>query len=201
MARRLLLARHASTGSKYLGRYLGSTDVEADQAALNGLSGLIPLVRRYRLSHCLASPLIRARQTAERLVMGLGTGLAITSDQDLREIDFGTWEGLTFAEIAGQFPAEVDQWVAAPSTFVFPGGEGIGGFQERVARVAERVQGLSADTVLVVTHGGVVRNMICYLLGISFEHSILFDVQPGTVAVVDLFENGGLLAGLNLGAR
>ncbi|MCW5210022.1 histidine phosphatase family protein, partial [Desulfobulbus sp. US1] len=54
------------------------------------------------------------------------------------------------------------------------------------------------NTVAVVTHGGVIRTMICLALGISPRNYLLFDVQPASLTVLDLFSEGGVLRGLNL---
>ena len=52
--------------------------------------------------------------------------------------------------------------------------------------------------MLVVTHGGVIRALLLNLLGLTPRDYLLFAVHPATLAVVDLFEAKGVLAGLNL---
>jgi broad specificity phosphatase PhoE len=118
-------------------------------------------------------------------------------DDDLREVDFGQWEGKRFDEIAAGYPDEVKQWGEHFEDFTFPGGESVEAFMERVRRAADRAAQDPAETVLAVTHGGVIRHMICHFLGLEPWRYILFDVQCSTCATVKLFNGKGILTGLN----
>ena len=66
----------------------------------------------------------------------------------------------------------------------------------RVQAAADRLAGDAAETVLAVTHGGVIRAMICHLLGLEPRHYVLFNVGYAALAVIDLFDGGGVLSGL-----
>ena len=77
--------------------------------------------------------------------------------------------------------------------FAFPGGEGLAGFFERVSAAADRLAADDADTVLAVTHGGVIRAMICHLLSLERRHYVLFDVDYAAVVVLRLFDGRGVL--------
>jgi broad specificity phosphatase PhoE len=117
-------------------------------------------------------------------------------DADLREIDFGAWETRTFAEAAGDDPALVDRWAAFSLDFAFPGGESVEGFLRRVHGAAQRLVQAEAPTVLAVTHGGVIRAMVCHLLGLEPRHYLAFDVPYSGLVVIDLFDGKGVLAAL-----
>lgn len=108
----------------------------------------------------VASPLQRARQTAE--IMRAGLGLAPDDyrvDARLREIGFGEWEGLTLREVRARAPQalaarERDKW-----KFVPPGGES---YAQVALRMREWYEALEGDTV-VVAHGGTARALIAVL--------------------------------------
>jgi broad specificity phosphatase PhoE len=117
-------------------------------------------------------------------------------DPDLREIDFGQWEDLTYCDALRDNPAAVARWVAYDPDFAFPGGESLKQFQGRVQAVAERLTQAAAQTVLAVTHGGVARVMICHLLGLPTRRYVAFDVPYAGSAVIDLFDGRGVLAAL-----
>lgn len=153
MASQLLLVRHANIAPQYAGRYVGSTDVPAEPHGLQQARELAKLVRSRRLGRCFCSPLVRARQTAE--VICESTDLRTQVDDDLREVDFGQWEGKTFDEIAAEDPETVDRWADFSEDFAFPGGESVGGFLARIRRAARRLAEDSAGVVLAVTHAGV----------------------------------------------
>lgn len=195
MARQLLLVRHATIASEYAGRYVGSTDVGLEEEGIRQAEALASLIGSRHPARCFSSPLLRARQTAEAI--SRSTGLDVEIDHDLREVDFGRWEARTFEEISAAWPGDVSRWAEMPEDFSFPGGESISGFSARVRRAADRMAADPAEVVVAVTHGGMVRGMICHLLGLEFRHYILFNVRRAACATIDIFDGAGVLSGLN----
>jgi len=189
MAQRLILARHASTGAS--GRYIGASDLPLDEEGRRQAQALGQAVARRAVGRCLCSPLLRARQTAEL------AALAFEVDSDLREIDFGRWEGKAFDEIRRDYPEAVDHWASFAPDFAFPGGERLGDFHERIHRVAHRIAEGDADTVLAVTHGGVILALICHLLGLKPEKYVQFKVGNASLTTIELFDGKGVLSELN----
>jgi len=158
--------------------------------------GLADRLSPYAISECYCSPLLRCRQTAEIIRGKIGCNLII--ENDLAEIDFGRWEGATFTEICRNDPVLVDQWSQNALEFTFPGGEYNQHFYGRVRDLISRLLGCGKDSVLVVSHGGVIRVMICILLGLSFHEYLLFNIKPATFTVLDVYGESGVLSGLNL---
>ena len=195
MACQLLLVRHAAIAPQYAGRYVGSTDVPAEPDGLQQAHELERLVRTRRPCRCFCSPLVRARHTAEVICEAMD--LRVEVDEDLREVDFGRWEGKAFDEIAAEDPEAVDRWAEFSHDFAFPGGESVGGFLTRIHRAARRLAGDTAEVVLAVTHAGVIRGMICHLLGLPSRHYLLFNIRHATCTTLDLVEGKGVLSGLN----
>jgi broad specificity phosphatase PhoE len=199
MPKRIYLIRHGETEGSISGRFLGSTDLPLTargSSQVRRLANLLParLLVPGAPTWCVASPLLRAQQTAEA-VAGRA-GLPVSTDVDLREMDFGDWEGLTAEEIETRSPGALDQWASPGDGTAFPGGESLGQFDERIARARNRIVERQSETVLVFAHGGVVRALVCGLLGLGRESFWLFDVQPASVVRVDLFEGGALLSEL-----
>jgi len=118
-------------------------------------------------------------------------------DDNLREIDFGRWEGISFAEIAAADPAAVDRWAALNGDFTFPNGEGIRAFRERIGAVAERIVAVPAGTVVLFAHGGVIRFLICHFLGLPDRHHLLFDIRPASISEIRIDGGKGVLTLLN----
>lgn len=195
MVRRLLLIRHAPTAPEHTGLYIGGTDVPLGSEGLRQAQRLAERLSLAKPRRCLASPLARTRQTAE--IIAQSCHLTVETDLDLREVDFGRWEGWTFDEIAAQCPDAVSRWAESPDDFAFPGGESIQGFLVRIRRAADRLASERADVTAVVTHGGVIRAMICHLLGLPARCHILFNVRCASIATIDLFDGKGLLSGLS----
>ena len=194
MANQLILIRHGDLGDRYRGRYVGRTDAPLSAEGKRQAATLTGPVARLNGAHFLASPLRRTRETAE---IALGTDRRFEIDENLREIDFGRWEGMSFAEIAAADPAAVDRWAALDDAFAFPEGEGIKAFQERIRAAAERIAADPAGTVVVFVHGGVIRFLICHFLGLPDRHHLLFDIRPASLSEIQIEGGKGVLTLLN----
>lgn len=192
MAKRVLLLRHAPIAADHLGRLIGASDVPLDPAGRQRVAASASRVLRWNPEACYCSPLERRRQTAA----AVAPDLPLTVDPDLREIDFGRWEKRTFGEAAATDLTLLGRWAKFDADFAFPGGESIGSFLARVQSAANRLIQAEYQTVLVVTHGGVIRTMICHLLGIEPRKYSAFDVPYAAMAVIDLFDGRGVLAAL-----
>ena len=151
---RLLLLRHGAAEGQH--HYLGVTD-----APLSPEGCTQALCRRAILPPVEAlwsSPLTRCRETAALL----WPDVPPTVLEDLRELDFGAWEGRTWAEVGDE--AVYDRWLAEDPRACFPGGETLGDFCVRVNRafsaICTRCAQEAISTAAVVTHSGV----LCALL-------------------------------------
>src|SRR4030043_1857229 len=102
MTRKLSLIRHGDRGESCRGRYIGRTDAPLSDMGRSQAAALAAELDRLNGARILCSPLLRTLETA-RIALGAGGGFAI--DANFREIDFGRWEGMTFAEIAAAGPA------------------------------------------------------------------------------------------------
>jgi len=185
---RLYLMRHGSTGPALYGRMVGSSDVPLGPEGPEQVRRAAARLAGIGFSAFYTSPKLRARQSAAIIEDELGLGGPEVVD-DLREVDFGRWERLTFAEISGRDPELTARWRIWSPDFVFPEGERIGDFVARVTRAAARFP-RPGENVLVMAHGGVVRTLVCHFLGLDPSQYLLFDVKPAGIAVVDVFEGG-----------
>ena len=196
MASKLLLIRHAYTGDANRGKMVGSTDVPADDQGLATVTRLRGVIKEYQPDGWFCSPMLRTRQTAER-IFGKDLSHKVVFDERLQEINFGRWEKLTYEEISRNDPEMVASW-AQYTDFVFPEGESVAAFASRVDEMWNRLRQHEAHTVVVVTHGGIIRKMICLALGLPIKNYLLFNVEPAKMAVLDVYPEGALLSGLNI---
>jgi broad specificity phosphatase PhoE len=209
MAKTLILVRHGDVEGSKPGMLLGRTDLPLSDAGRDQAAAAGSLLVGLAVDRFLCSPLRRARETAEILAGQLfvvSPAVRLEVDANLREMDFGEWEGLSYAEAEEQDPSLAHEWAEFASDFAFPRGDSLEAFAARVVRAAKALAGLEqwtgggvgkdASTVLAVTHGGVIRALICYFLGISLRNYLLFDVAPGSVVTLRLWQNRGVLTGL-----
>jgi len=191
MARRLILIRHGQVEEQFAGRFVGSTDAALSPSGLRQARDLASWLASKNPGACFCSPLQRCTETARAAVAGLP--LQPELDTDLREVDFGAWEGLSFADIAGKDAAAVDRWARLEPDFRFPGGEGIDDFTTRIGAAAARMAAAPQETVVAFTHGGVIRFMLCALLRLDPRSYAAFEIRPAGVVELALFEDGALL--------
>lgn len=194
MPTRLFLLRHGPTAAPK-GCFVGDTDVALSGQGLSRLETLTPHLKEVDCWYC--SPMLRTRQTLDRLRQN---GCPINKpvyDERLREIDFGRWEMKTFADITAADGEHIEAWNRYPE-FVFPEGEAVRDFIQRAREMLTVFIEADSHDIGVVTHGGIIRTMICLALGISVRNYLLFDVRPASLTVLELFSEGGVLRGLNL---
>jgi broad specificity phosphatase PhoE len=194
MSERLLLIRHGESEIRYKGRYIGKTDATLSEDGEKQAAALAAPLADFKDIVYLSSPLCRARRTAE---LAITQNITIEYDEDIREIDFGLWEGLTFAEIASGWPADVAKWAGMGEDFTFPGGERTSAFRRRVARAAERIIACPAETTAVFSHGGVIRFLICHFLGLPQNAYLSFETGQASLSEISIFEGRGVLIRLN----
>lgn len=192
--KRLTLIRHASTIENEQHRYIGSTDSSLSASGKQDAKRLALLLAGQIFERIWHSPMLRAKQTL--------AALADIADDlhelpELREIDFGHWEGRTYEELQQDARAEVEQWNREGEDFSFPGGESIASFRQRIDQVVRQVADDDSESLLIVTHGGVIRHLICRLLGLPIRQSFAFRISPASVTTIEMQDGNAVLTSLN----
>ena len=187
----IYLLRHGLTTQP--GTYTGISDVDLAEAGRQQIRTLSPGLSKIKFDHCFCSPLRRCRQSFRLLDIKS----ELTIDENLQEINFGDWEGLSFTEVKERFPADVERWLKQGDGFQFPHGESTEDFCLRISRWFERLGRKAYDRVLVVSHGGVLRYGICHLLNLGKSHSFAFHVGEGLLSKVTVEHGAGRLEFLN----
>jgi broad specificity phosphatase PhoE len=152
----LILVRHAHTGMA--GKFCGQIDPPLSAQGLSQLPDLNDKLAGHALTHIFSSDLQRARQTADSIASR--HDLPVQLLRSLREIAFGSWEGLDWDQVVAQDPAYAQRWLDHYPSVPIPGGEGLEHFRKRIWEaldsIADQVQG---GRGVVVTHGGVIRTL------------------------------------------
>ncbi|GAA3504783.1 histidine phosphatase family protein [Streptomyces prasinosporus] len=172
----LLLARHGETEWSRSGRHTGRTDLPLTRRGEEQAESLAPLLAGRSFTLVLTSPLVRARRTAE--LAGLSGAVP---DADLREWDYGGYEGVTTADVRRTRPGW-DLWTdGVPPGPDLPGEspEQVG---ERADRVLARVAGaLDGGDVMLVAHSHLLRVLTARRLGLPPSGGRLFRLETGTL--------------------
>jgi alpha-ribazole phosphatase len=145
---RLVLVRHAEPALE--GVCYGSLDPELSARGREQAAALADKLRGDGFDAVVASPRTRAVQTAAAL------GLPVSTDERLRELDFGSFEGRTYEELERSEPELFRAWMETPTQVRFPGGESYADLRDRAVAALDELRERHGST-LVVTHGGVIR--------------------------------------------
>ena len=183
---RILLARHVETAWNAAGRYQGQEDIPLSPVGEAQARALGERLREVRIDRALASPLGRARRTAE-LALGEARAGQLQLDDGFKEIAHGEWEGLLASEIGARDPERLRAWREAPERVQMPGGESLGQVFERAWAALERAcDGLgTGDNLLLVAHDAVNRVLLCRVLGIPLDRLWSFRQAPTTLNLLE----------------
>ena len=195
---RLLLARHGQTEWHRDNRYVSRTDIGLDETGRREAWMLALRAEEERPDLVLCSPLTRALETAR--LSAEACGMEPRTDERLRELEFGEWEGKTLAEIREEDPGSVSMFEVDPARHGFPGGEPLNKGAERALEIlAELHCSHTGRTVLVVAHNTLLRLGLCRMLGIPLRdyRRRLPHLVNAAVSEVRFGEEGGALYSLN----
>ena len=190
---RLVLVRHGETDWNVERRVQGHSDTPLNENGREQARKLSATLGLETFDLVVSSDLNRAKETA-RLSLPEGTPIAETAD--LRELNFGDWEGLTGPEIEVDAPGGLGQtwrgWGEAPN------GESLTAFAERIERVVRRLRAeVLEGSSLVVAHGGTLRVFICLAMGLPVDKAWQFQLANTAVSELELFADGAILSKLN----
>ena len=170
-ATRLVLWRHGVTDWNEQGIFQGRADIPLNERGQAQAVAAAPEVAALHPSAVYASPLIRARQTAQAYVDI--TGAQVHLDDRLTEIDVGTWVGESLASVAALDPAAGADMAAGRDYRRSATGETMTEVGVRVAEcLREIADAHDGETVLVVSHGGAIRMGVATILGWPYWASI-----------------------------
>ena len=160
---RFWLIRHGEPTEETRGRCYGSLDVSLSDTGRAQMAQVAEYLQAEPIAVIYSSPLSRAMESAQILADGLLRPIEVV--EDLREIDFGGFEGLSYDEIAARYPGLYRHWMEAPTEVRFPNGESFSEMRVRVLRAFEAIQRRCGRRgAAIVSHGGVNRILIAWAL-------------------------------------
>jgi broad specificity phosphatase PhoE len=186
----IFLARHGESDWNVEKRFQGHSDRPLTERGREQAHALADLVGSEKIDAVYTSPLSRARETAE--IVAARAGLEAVALPELREVDTGSWSGLSRADVEARFPEGFTRWRSGGS-----GWEDGESYEEMAERVIGALRKIAEDhpdgRVLVISHGGPIRAIHAAAEGLAIkDYRRLKPVEPNARLSAVAVENGRL---------
>jgi broad specificity phosphatase PhoE len=194
---KIALLRHAQTDLH--GRFCGHSDPNLSIQGRQRIPSIIQSLSRMSPKEIYSSDLRRAIQTAEPIAKHFG--LDYTPSRGFREMNFGSWEGLTWKEVELQYPEDARAWAELFPHHRPPGGESFSELQTRVSRQLEQLATTAElGCTLVITHAGFIRTAVAWVLRMPDESISRIGQNYGAVTILEKTRQQWVVAALNVTA-
>ncbi len=185
LMKKIILIRHGETKANSNKQYQGHMDFPLNENGLGQAKALSDVLgERYKIETIYCSPLIRAKQTANAIANTLNLEPIVLDE--LKEIDFGKWDGLTYDEIALKYP--ISDWLVSPEKTDIDGGEKWVDFSTRVDKALKRIAMSEHGVIAIVTHAGVIRNYLSQILNLKGLDVFKYTLSNGSISEVIVYD-------------
>jgi alpha-ribazole phosphatase len=184
---KLFLIRHGQTSWNEEGRYQGDQDIVLNRVGIKQAKLAAKYLSKVEFINIYSSPLKRTLYTAETIKGKRDIKIKIR--EDLKEMNFGKWEGLKFQDINDKYHNDYHKWLEDPYNNRPTGGENFKEITKRTTAAINRIVSENTDgsSVAVVAHGGVILSLLVYWLQIPIARwkSIIQRQGAINIAVID----------------
>ena len=192
VATTFVLLRHGETALTPQKRFSGSggSDPELSEKGLwQAERAADAFAARGDIQAVVSSPMLRTRQTAEAVAGRLG--LPVRIEEGLRELDFGDWEGLTFAEVQQRHPEDLNAWLASSRAKPTGGSESFTTLAQRIGVTRDRILArYPGKTVLLVSHVSPIKTLVRLALGAPPDAVYRMELAAASVCAVQYCSDG-----------
>jgi phosphoserine phosphatase len=180
---KIYIVRHGETQWNKGEVFRGRKDIPLNETGRQQAERVGLYFSHAHVTRMLSSPLERATQTAE--VISYRTGVAIERTDDLTDMNFGIWEGLTLPVVEKDFPADFALWKTSPEKLRIKGGETLAMVRARVSTGLMNIASGHEDAVVIVTHRVICKILVLHALGIGNEHFWDMKFDPGSITLLE----------------
>jgi len=177
-------------------KYQGHADIGLSPSGLDQAAQVAGRLAGLHPAAVYSSDLSRAFQTAE--IIASQYKLPVTQIPELREINFGEWEGKNYESISSQWPALMGRLFTHPDELEIPGGETFQTVQARAMKAVDQlVTQHPEETIFIVSHGGTIRTILCSILHIPLRY--VWNIQQDNTAVniVEIYPKRAIVSLVN----
>jgi phosphoserine phosphatase len=194
---KIILVRHGHVEGISPERFRGRADLMlTPQGCLQAEAAARRIHAAWTPAAVYTSPLSRCRATGRAI--GESLGLTPAPLEDLIDIDYGQWQGLTPDEVGSRWPELLDTWYRAPDWAAIPSGETL---QDLLARTVSALRGVirehAGDTVVLVGHDSVNRVILLHALDLPLSRYWRLGQEPCAMNEIDFTRDGFIVHSLN----
>ncbi|MBO3445016.1 histidine phosphatase family protein [Clostridium sp. CCUG 7971] len=185
---KLILVRHALTNDNQDSRLSGHIDSMVSEEGKKQIKKLTNYLKNVHIDKIYTTTSKRTKDTVYEL--SNLKSMNIIEKENLKEINFGDFEGMTFDEIKSKHPEEFQKMINEGYNYKYPNGESLIMTYGRVAKEVDEIILNNKDkTVLICSHGGTIRNIITHLISSSYEYHWNFRIDNASISILEV-ENG-----------
>lgn len=183
----MIIVRHAEAVGNRIREFHGWTDEGITDRGKLQAQQVAERLKDTPIDVIYSSVLKRTRETAEHIAKV--KGLPINTREDLKEINGGLWEGMRWDDLIAKYPKEYDLWENKPHLHQMPEGENMREFQQRVVNAVRDILRMEqGKNVCIVTHGTVIRALVCWFKGWELEDIVKVPWCDNTAVTVVIQE-------------
>jgi broad specificity phosphatase PhoE len=181
----LAFIRHGEVEESYLRVFGGRIDMNLSPRGHEQAASLAKWLERQTIDAVYASPMKRVQQTLAPFASKNGWSERVVVSENLREIDFGDWTGLSWEAVQQKFGVSAFQWLTELERGGIANAEDTRSYCGRVQScVSDMLQKHAGRNVAVFCHGGVIRTALAFLLGVNLPKMAAFEIDYASVTNV-----------------
>ena len=182
---KLIFIRHGQTDWNVRGKIQGSYDIELNETGIRQAIELSDKLtkHKYEFKKIYSSPQKRALNTAK--ILSDSSNIEYVVIDDLREINMGEWEGLSWKEVDENYPTEYKEWKSNRRYTSPPKGESYEDMLQRVIKALHKIINENKDDVVIITHSAVIMCLQCYITNTPFNKMLQFKTTNAEITEID----------------
>jgi|TARA_B100001094_G_C18068087_1_gene738522 broad specificity phosphatase PhoE len=182
--KKIIIVRHGQTNANAEGKTQGQIDTDLNNIGLDQAKKAGQYIRaNYSINEAWVSDLKRTQQTANQITKNFKTSELI------REMSFGKWENHLFENIISEYPKLVKEYAEASESFRAPEGESFKDMHIRSVDFLKNINMKDKNELLIVSHGGFMRVLICSILDLPIKNLINFQFENCSITEIIKHEN------------
>jgi len=191
---KIYLVRHGMSKLNNSGIIFGQLDPDLNEKGIKDAKRAREFFSQIDYDEIYVSPLKRTKETAKIINR---KNLEISYVEEIKELNFGLYEGLSYKEIEKKYPDLVKEQSKDWKNFNYGNGESLNELLERVKNFYNSLD--KNKNIIIVSHWGVINTLLSYLTCESVDAYWKFSPEYGKVAIIENSYNNEIIRGMNLG--